>query len=81
MLAALWALLLSDVRLTSLPSAPRLGDDRSALLRGGAQSQTLQEWSDSEADALWAVRALAVASLLACFACFAACRWLDQLFS
>ena len=53
MLAALWALLLSDVRLTSLPSAPRFGDDRSALLRGGAQSQTLREWSDSDADALW----------------------------
>jgi len=52
MLPALWALL-SDVRLTSLPSAPRFGDDRSALLRGGAQSQTLREWSDSDADALW----------------------------
>ena len=48
MLAALWALLLSDVRLTSLPSAPRFGDDRSALLRGGAQSQMLREWSDSD---------------------------------
>ena len=51
MLPALWALLLSDVRLTSRLSAPRFGDARSALLRGGARSQ--REWSDSEADALW----------------------------
>ena len=47
-----WALLLCDVRL----NAPRHGDARSALLRGGAQlqlPQTLREWSDSDTDALW----------------------------
>ena len=45
-----WALLLCDISL----NAPRLGDARPALLRGGAQSQLpqpLREWSD--ADVLW----------------------------
>ena len=47
-----WALLLCDVR----SNAPRRGNARPALLRGGAQSQlpqTLRELSDSDADALW----------------------------
>lgn len=49
-----WSLLLCGVELAALRSnVPRRGDARPALLRGGAQSQALREWSEVDADELW----------------------------